>query len=89
MTAPALGRIVHVFVDPARNNGAEVAPAVITRVWKEHGVNIRVLLDGPDTPWLTSVTLCEDRDSAEKVTNYRVANNGDRYPAAAFWPPRV
>lgn len=89
MTAPALGRIVHVFVDPARNNGADVAPALITRVWNEHGVNIRVLLDGPDTPWLTSVTLRDDRESAEKVTSYRVADNGDRYPAAAFWPPRV
>lgn len=89
MTAPALGRIVHVFVDPARNNGSDVAPAMITRVWNARGVNIRVLLDGPDTPWLTSVTLCEDREGAEKVTSYRVADNGERYPAAAFWPPRV
>lgn len=87
--APALGRIVHVFVDPARNNGSDVAPAVITRVWNEQGVNLKVLLDNPDDIWLTSVTLCENREAAEKVNSYRVANNGDRYPASAFWPPRV
>lgn len=89
MPKPALGRIVHVFVDPARNNGADVAPAMITRVWNEEGVNIRVMLDGPDTPWLTSVQVCDDRESAEKVTAYRVADDGRRYPAAAFWPPIV
>lgn len=86
---PALGRIVHVFVDPARNNGSDVAPAVITRVWNEHGVNLKVLLDSPDNIWLTSVALCDDREDAEKVTSYRLADNGDRIPAAAFWPPRV
>lgn len=89
MTAPALGRVVHVFVDPAHNNGSDVAPAVITRVWNEQGVNLKVLLDNPDNIWLTSVTLCDDRESAEQVKSYRVADNGDRYPAAAFWPPRV
>lgn len=89
MNTPALGRIVHTFVDPARNNGADIAPAVITRVWNEQGVNLRVLLDGPDTLWFTSVVLCDDRDSAEQVKSKRVADNGDHYPAAAFWPPRV
>lgn len=89
MPKPTLGRVVHVFADPARNNGADVAPAMITRVWNDQGVNLRVLLDGPDTPWLTSVVLCDDRDAAEKVTSYRVADNGERYPAAAFWPPIV
>lgn len=89
MPKPALGRTVHVFVDPARNNGADIAPAVITRVWNDQGVNLRVLLDGTDVPWFTSVALCDDRESAEKVTSYRVADNGDHYPAAAFWPPIV
>lgn len=89
MPKAALGRTVHVFVDPARNNGSEIAPALITRVWTEQGVNVRVLLDGTDVPWLTSVTLCNDRESAEQVTSYRIADNGERYPAAAFWPPIV
>lgn len=89
MQTPALGRIVHVFVDPTQNNGADVAPAVITRVWSEQLVNLKVLLDASNDVWFTSVALCDDRDSAEKVTSYRVAGNGDHYPAAAFWPPRV
>lgn len=85
----AVGRIVHVFVDPAQNNGTDIAPAVITRVWNEQGVNLKVLLDHADNIWLTSVTLCDDREAAEKVTSYRVTDSGKRYPAAAFWPPRV
>lgn len=89
MPKPAVGRIVHVFVDPAHNNGAGIAPAVITRVWNDQGVNLKVLLDHSDNIWLTSVTLCDDRDSAEKITSYRVADDGRKYPAAAFWPPIV
>lgn len=89
MPKPALGRIVHVFVDPARNNGADVAPAMITRVWNEEGVNIRVMLDGTETPWMTSVTLRNDRESAEQVKSFRITDDGRRIVAAAFWPPIV
>jgi hypothetical protein len=62
---PSIGRIVHVGADPAINNGGDVAPAIITRVFGEHPaggwiVNIRVLLDGHETPWRTSVRLVEE-----------------------------
>jgi hypothetical protein len=89
MPKPALGRIVHVFVDPARNNGGDIAPAMITRVWKDQGVNLKVVLDGPEEYWLTSVALYDDRESAEQVTTYRICKDGRRIPAAAFWPPIV
>lgn len=66
MPKPALGRVVHVFVDPARNNG-----------------------DGSEVPWATSLTLWNDRESAEKTAAYTTAANGDRILSAAFWPPIV
>jgi hypothetical protein len=92
---PSIGRIVHVLVDPATNNGADVAPAVITRVWSDTCVNARVLLDQEGILWLTSITLHADRDAldafwAENLAQLRAAGNTDDIkPTGAFWPPRV
>lgn len=71
---PAVARIVLVRVHPEANNGADVAPAVITRVWDQvpesktqpahHHVNVRVLYDGQSLDWWTSIPLF---DSAEAV----------------------
>jgi hypothetical protein len=91
---PSLGRIVHTFVDPKTSNGAEIAPAIITRVWdvgtddRLPYVNIRAMLDS-DTPpwWKTSIRIYPDEQAA------RDATQGVSHPAggihAAFWPPRV
>jgi hypothetical protein len=74
---PSLGRIVHVRVDPTQNNGSDIAPAVITRVWNDNMVNLRVLFDAFTTPfWMTSVRLVDDEPAAD-VTH------------VAWWPPRV
>lgn len=98
MNTPSLGRIVLVTVsDPSSNNGAEVAPAVITRVWSDTLVNVRVLLDGHDTLWLTSVALHSDRQSLEVARETRRVHltasgfdpgTADLY-VAAYWPPRM
>lgn len=79
MQKPSIGRIV--LVSPVgmalgESNGATEAAAVITRVWADNMVNVRILLDGNDTPWRTSVTLVEDAAAAE-----------GHY--ACWWPPRV
>lgn len=79
---PSLGRIVLVGAEPMLNNGSDVAPAVITRVWNDTCVNVRVLLDGHTQPeWRTSVYLFADKDTA------------DAHPAVpvmkAYWPPRA
>ncbi|MFJ2477127.1 hypothetical protein ACIOWI_29835 [Streptomyces sp. NPDC087659] len=74
---PSIGRIVHVPMDPATNNGADVAPAVITRVWSETCVNVRVLSDGHAIEWRTSVMFLEDL--AERASGYHFWT----------WPPRV
>jgi len=82
MHKPAIGRIVHTFVDPGTNNGSDIAPAVITRVWGDETVNLKVLLDGHDNPWLTSVKLLPGRPPAEALTE-------DAATFVCFWPPIV
>jgi hypothetical protein len=89
MQTPSLGRIVLVPADPNSNNGANEAPAVVTRVWAEKSdgwlVNLRVLLDGSGVPeWRTSVTLCETKDAALAVGGTHIGATG-----IAWWPPRV
>jgi hypothetical protein len=92
MQTPAIGRIVHVSMNPAENNGADAAPAVITRVWSDTCVNVRVLADSHAVDWRTSVTLWETPEALkthhEKLISQGVVAEGSR-PSGAFWPPRV
>lgn len=79
---PSLGRTVLFAGEQARSNGADVAPAVITRVWAEHPeggwlVNLQVLPDNAPPVPATSVRLVDDEDTA-RAAGY-----------AAWWPPRV
>jgi len=61
---PSIGRIVLVPVDAVINNGADVAPAIITRVWSGYVVNVHVLLDGANTGGKTSVHLFDTAEEA-------------------------
>lgn len=87
MQQPSLGRVVLAVVNPTMNNGSDVAPATITRVWAENPggywvVNYKVTLDssGADL-WVSSARLYADELEAREY----VANGSN----AAFWPPRV
>lgn len=95
MPKASKGRIVHVLVDPAFNGGDDVAPAVITRVWSDEMVNVRLLLDsdpafyGPQGERRTSVPLKESREALDEAQR---ARSGDEDAAAtfgAFWPPHT
>jgi hypothetical protein len=94
---PSIGRIVHVLVDPQTNNGSDVAPAMITRVWSDTCVNIRVSRDNHPGPeeWLTSISLYDSLDALESSVAQRQAEfdaTGQEikaYRGGAFWPPRV
>ena len=58
MQKPTVGRIVlYRFPDHERhlNNQSPIAPAVIVAVWSATSVNLKVLNDGPDNSWRTSV----------------------------------
>ncbi|MCH5677823.1 hypothetical protein [Streptomyces gilvus] len=74
---PSVGRIVHVPVDPATNNGAAIAPGIITRVWSESIVNVRVLHDSDAISWRTSAIYRDSFDDIEGA------------PAVWSWPERV
>lgn len=76
MTKPSLGRVVLVPADPAVNNGAEIAPAIITRVWTDEVINVRVLLDSDAVQWRTSVGYVDSFDDIETTHHWT-------------WPPRV
>lgn len=95
MQKPSIGRIVLATVDPRSNNGSDVAPAVITRVFGDDLVNVRVLLDGSDAPWKTSIRLHEDRETLEAAAEKwradlgAVGNDVNLVFHAAYWPPRV
>lgn len=85
MQKPSIGRIVIVPMKPSANNGADEAPAVVTRVWsvdeanERATVNLRVLNDGTEVEWRTSVYLYADREAAEAAES----------TYCAWWPPRV
>lgn len=91
---PAVGRIVHTFADPKLNNGAEIAPAIITRVWEGREppyVNIRVVHDGSAAPyWKTSVHVYPDEQAARDAAGSSISGESSGGGLhAAFWPPRV
>lgn len=98
MQAPSIGRIVHVLVDPASNNGQEVAAAIVTATYGptsdgdgivRHTISVRVVTDTlSDLPSLTSIYLYDERPSAEKLARLYPANPTGRN-GIAFWPARV
>lgn len=63
-SAPDVGDMVLVLVDPAESNGSNVAPAVVTRVWNESTVNVRVLFDSDALQWRTSLVYVDSLDDA-------------------------
>jgi len=75
MQKPSIGRIVIVPANPDLNNGATEAPAVITRVWSDELINVKVLGDNDGVEWRTSVKLHEEKPE-----------DGGH---VAWWPPRV
>jgi subtilisin-like proprotein convertase family protein len=79
---PTLGRVVIAQTDANYNNGSDLAPAVITRVWGERPeggwtVNVKVLRDALSEEWKTSVVLF---DIEEQAREYGLGG--------CFWPSR-
>ena len=92
MTTPTIGRIVHVLVNPAVNNGTDVAPAMITRVFGsgpsgQPVVNLRVWRDQQpaDYDWATSRYLWADEGAARLAQGDAVLSHVGLH---AFWPSR-
>lgn len=79
---PTIGRIVIVPVDGQRSNGAACAPAIITRVWSDTCVNLRVIAD-------TNSDLNSWRTSCTFVDELPMTDLGATPQAVWTWPPRV
>ncbi|MGW2170426.1 hypothetical protein ACWC1C_07820 [Streptomyces sp. NPDC001705] len=79
---PSIGRIVHVPMPPAANNGSDTAAAVITRAFDDETVNVRIFADSTASPqeWRTSLTYTDELayDPDDTTSLYRWT-----------WPARV
>lgn len=80
---PTLGRTVLVPMNPFMNNGATVAPAIVTRVFSDTSVNVRVLADSDELEWRKSVTLVDELPEYDKDASPPQNMN------VWCWPPRV
>lgn len=80
---PSPGRIVLVAMDPAKNNGATEAPAIITRAWTGTSINVRVLADNQpgDSEWRTSLIYVDDVTQLDRDSTARLY--------CWSWPPRI
>lgn len=60
---PSIGRIViYKYADSEKcqhTNGSEECPAIIVRVWSDTCVNLKLLEDGQQNSWKTSVLTSE------------------------------
>lgn len=84
----SLGRVVIAVGFKARSNGADVAPAMITRVWsqREDGawlVNAKIFRDNGSEQDVTSVYLFDDEATA------RGNNESHETMTSLHWPARV
>jgi hypothetical protein len=89
-----IGDVVHVLLDPAQNNGSDIAPALVVRTWGEpfekddverQTINVRTLGDSAETLWLTSIALFEERPTEQELAE-RNPYNPKGYRAVAYQP---
>lgn len=87
---PTVGADVLAFgVPKGQNNGADYAPAVVTRVFESAYVNARVFCDGHEVLWWTSVPVFESPDALEQAHEEWLTNstNGGDWRAVC-WPAK-
>ena len=88
MRRAVVGEPVFVLLDPDQNNGSAVAPAWVVSAWGEpytvtgrqaQSVNVRVVMDGPDVLWITSIKMFDERPTPEELAALDARNpNGYR-----------
>jgi hypothetical protein len=66
MPVPSVGQVVLVPMDQAVNNGADVGPAIVSRVWSETSINVRVIEDGPRIEWRQSLEYTDDLGALDR-----------------------
>ena len=73
---PTIGRIFLVQFHDRKFNGSDTHPAIVTAAHNEEYINARVLVDGTEVPWVTSV-LRKD-----------LAVRSEPPQDVWYWPPR-
>lgn len=73
---PSIGRIVIYCVPTDERkapfgNEAEFLPAIITRVWTDSTINLKIIADGPYDYWRTSVTLDDSGEIPQQMYTWR------------------
>lgn len=87
--APTVGRTV-LYRSNATRNGADVHPAVVTRVWNETMVNLHVFFDASPSEPRTSITFFPTEDEATAFIQGRLEHNGPSAQyACCYFPSRV
>lgn len=82
---PSFGRIVLVPMDPNNNNGAALAPAIVTRVWSDNAVNVTVFGDSDATATLRRTSAVHVEVLPETYTDAQTGTQNNVW----CWPPRV
>lgn len=82
MQKPSVGRVMIAVGAAARGNGADVAPAIVNRVWGDDCVNVTVLPDCAEPRSATSIKVHEDEEAARTSLQ-------NESMTALFWPPRI
>jgi hypothetical protein len=98
-TGLVVGRIVYFVVDEYIRDGiaqqrvgtggnrvyvGDIVPALIVRVWGNVSVNLKLMLDGPDTYWATSVVY--DAYKAPRTWHWMFEGQAARYTPVAREP---
>jgi hypothetical protein len=87
---PTQGRIVIVEGDLVSSNGADTAPAIVTRTWGQnsdgtHTINATTFPDNSPSRVVSSIRLYPDREAAMSGD----ARKSFEGATVAYWPPRV
>lgn len=84
-TTPPLGMLLMVAGIPHDlNNGIDTAPAIITRVWSDTCVNVKIFTDGHEDLWRTSIPLFEGAGHYETAREEAFAAGASTF-LGAYW----
>ncbi len=93
MQKPSIGRIVHVIGTDGKN-GTDRSPAIITRAWGDHCVNVTIFPDCGEPVSRTSVHLYASEQEAVAqfaLAKYLTQQNGSSSFSVcyAYWPSQA
>lgn len=87
---PSIGRIVLVNIAASVDDKPQLRPAVVTAVWSDICINVRLFSDGGnDTALLARIGVSEAHPEWLTSITQALAGDGSVGPRQWCWPPRV